>query len=317
MIGILTLLMFLFNVGRLLAQRERTRMQTDVSAMSGAVIYARCLNFYSLVKKVDQGSEAASLLVGWFPWGGEFVDAFYEIVDEIKSEFQEFSPYLVLGCTEWTSIQNGLLAVPYWNVKDFFDPDANVQGFTPSLNFDTDEDSSSTDSGSSVGNAGSSSDHYSYHQKSDGDLIQVDNSQVSQDQNGGATGSYRDSQTGRFVHRDQGSGGQAEGEHSITLLTYDLLRPTEKLSAGMKDLPHFISISKARVAGGNFDFSSSSSLQWGAFLAPVTVKDPSQDLPDLQIPSTGIGAIDSLTQEANNALQTLRQWLARVPIILH
>ena len=119
------------------------------------------------------------------------------------------------------------------------------------------------------------------------------------------------------MHKDQGQDAKAEGEHSITLLTYDISDKNSTQVAVFKELPNFISISRARVSGGDFDIDSSKSLKWGCFLAPVTVKDPTASIPKLHIPETGISAIDQETEKANALLSEIQQWVSRIPAILH
>jgi hypothetical protein len=303
MAAILTLTLLMINVGRLLIERERTRMRTDVSVMSGATIYARCLNIYALLKKIDKTAKETSDTLGKVPYIGPVVTAAYEAIHAAKITFQESSPYLALGGIELMAEKNGLIAVPYWNVKDFFDMGSNLQGMIPSLNFDVDEKNSKN----AQINSGSDTDAYSYRQRSNNQKIGVETDRVRQDSFGGASGNYRDKKTGRFVHRDQDQSAESEGEHSLTLLTYSATK-----TPGFKSLPGLISLARARIAGGDFDTDSSNSLKWGCFLAPVTVKNQKDFIPKAETSVTGIASIGP-----DELLASIQQWIHRIPAVLH
>src|SRR3954470_5130494 len=106
MLALLGMLFFALNVGRLLVQRERTRMLTDVTVMSGATVYARCLNFDAALKKIDTITSDSDDLLGWFPFGGEALVVADEIVTYTKKIFEGVSPYLTAGVTESIAIAN-------------------------------------------------------------------------------------------------------------------------------------------------------------------------------------------------------------------
>lgn len=308
-VAVIMLIFFTVNTGRLMIERERTRMRTDVTALSGAVVYARCLNLYVLTKKSETISDLASVL----PYVGEVFAVISEFIGALKKGIKGFGPYATLGATELVAYNNGLAAVPYWNVKDFYDISALGKGISPNLNFDNNENSNASGAGGSGGD--SSQRRYSYKKKSNGEVVDVEEGRVKDDTQGKARGRSRDKITGKFVKKEKG---RSEGEHSLTLLSSDWFRPSEEARAGLKELPHFYSISRARVAGGNFDFLSTSSMNWGCFLAPVTVKESPAGAIDIsEIPETGISSADAVIAKANLAIAEIKSWIDRVPAILH
>lgn len=315
MVAILGITFFVLNAGRLIVQRERTRMLTDITVMSGATVYARCLNFDAALKKIKDVTGFLNTVLGWFPAGGEALIAADNIVKEAKEGFEGSAPYLTAGCMEFVAFANGVPALPLWNVKDIFDPQAAAQGATPSLNFKNNEGNSNNPNSSA--SSGENSDHYSYRHHSSGEAVTVDSSQVKDDASGGAQGRSRDQDTGRFVKHDKAQTAKAEGEHSLTLITYDILESDDAGDAMLKKLPHFYGVARARISGGNFDFSSTKSLEWGCFLAPVTVKDESVELNLPEIPMSGFSSIDSFSKKANLVSREAEQWASRVPAILH
>jgi hypothetical protein len=288
LVAFVIMLFFMLNVGRLMIQRERARMRTDVTVMSGAVIYARCLNLYVAVKKADTGLLIAQL----FPLATIEASILKQVVNAIKEGMVDFGPYCVLVATEFLAFNNGLAAIPFWNVKDLLDGTSSLQGIVPSFNVSKDEQKSA---GPPETGNGNSVERYSYHKRSDGSEVEVEGSGVSQDSSGGAQGRSREKGSGKFVKREEG---KAEGEHSLTLITTDSFRDKEDDVPGFRRLPTFYSVARARISGGNFDFLSMDSWKWGCFLAPVTVKEA---------PFSGVFPKDS---DAN-------AWTSRIPAILH
>ena len=308
-IAFVMLLFFLFNLGRLMVERERTRMRTDVTVMSGAVIYARCLNLYNFLKKADTASDTLSNL----PWAGWVFSIINKFVAAAKKGIKNFGPYGTLAATELVAYNNQLVAVPYWNVKDFFDVSKLGKGLKPDLNFDNNEQQSQSSGSGDSG--GGSEDRYSYRRQSSGETVELEKGQVGEDKQGGAKGRSRDKKTGKFVKKEKG---QADGEHSLTIVTMNLARDKESGVGGWKELPYFYSIARARVSGGNFDLISTDSMKWGCFLAPVRVKEsPAASLNISEIPTTGLASVDTIIIKANLAIAEARQWINRVPAILH
>lgn len=312
MISILGMIVFLLNAGNLMIARERARMHTDVATLSGATVYARCLNFDAALKKADEflGTIAK---VTYVVYGiGFLVEEVQEVVHEIKEGFEEAAPYITLGCTELNAIQNGLIAAPLWNVKDIYDPSQVSQGIAPDLKFGTNDEANSNNSDQS-----SSEDRYSYRKKSSGEEVEVSSEQVADDEDGGAKGRSRDQKSGRFVKKEKGKEAEAKGEHSITLITFSFGGEYENNLKPMKELPIMYSVARARISGGDFDFSSPTSLQWDAYLAPVTPKDYSMSLNISEMPMTGWASIDKPLKKVNALIRQARQWANRVPAILH
>lgn len=292
LVAFVIMLLFMLNLGRLMIQRERTRLRTDVTVMSGAVIYARCLNLYVAAKKIDTIA-AVGQVIPWTAAEAAFIKA---IVNAIKEGMVEFGPYATLAATEMIAFNNGLAAVPYWNVKDLFGGAGLATGLIPSFNVSTAEKKSS-DPPADTGQE-NSVQRYSYRKHADGSEVEVADSGVGQDSAGGAQGRSREKSSGKFVKREEG---KAEGEHSLTLLTVDLFRDSEEALPGFRKLPTFYSVARARVSGGNFDFWSLDSWKWGCFLAPVTVKEA---------PFSGLSGLFSQDNDA-------KAWMARLPAILH
>jgi hypothetical protein len=130
-----------FRLGQRSLQQERVRMRADVTAYSGGIELARCLNILSLSEKMRVACQ----------------DAVYTVeVAELISKFQKIfilaAPWLVEADTVFIGYRNEVMAVPVWNQSDMAGLSA-VKGIVPALRI-----SSSGGSGSSSKSGGSGQD---------------------------------------------------------------------------------------------------------------------------------------------------------------
>jgi hypothetical protein len=166
------------------------------------------------------------------PYAGEAAAALYEYVSEARKAYEEAAPGLLLADLEYLAFQNGLGAVPRWNGSSL----------KPDLKFGKNDQE----------------ERYSYKKQGSGETVAVGKEDVSQD----SQGRHHESSSGKYLKKE------SQEEHSISIATFEIAGHAQA-NGWIWELPHSHSLSKAKVQGGNFDFFSTSSLDWECALVPA------------------------------------------------
>jgi hypothetical protein len=115
------LLGLVFRLGQRGLQQERVRMRADVTAYSGGVQLARCLNLISYSEKLRTILQDAVVTEGFAAALGEFQNAFIYA-----------APWVVEADTIFIGYRNEILTIPIWNQQDMAGSSA-LSGLFPKL----------------------------------------------------------------------------------------------------------------------------------------------------------------------------------------
>jgi hypothetical protein len=294
------LLGLMFRLGQRALQQERVRMRADVTAYSGGIELARCLNVLALSEKMRVA----------------FQDAVYTVeIAELISKFQKLfilaAPWLVEADTVFVGYRNEVMAIPVWNQSDMAGFSA-VQGIVPRLRISSGGSGSSSngsasssgqgkDSGSGQepdgfgslsgllggltsgklgattdegGDAGSGAYHY---QDGGGTIHDLDQGQAGAVQEHGAGGGtvtrYKDNSTHKYVSKSKtgsSNGLSDQGQHFLGVWVVQ--------SPGATNPGWVLACSQVRIAGGDVNSDDSEhGADYRPFFVPVRGGQDDQD----------------------------------------
>jgi len=114
------LLGLVFRLGQRGLQQERVRMRADVTAYSGGIELARCLNILSLSEKMRIIARDCV-----------YTEELAEAIGKFQKAFIQGAPWALEADTVFVGYQNQILAIPEWNQADM--TGNAVAGIIPSL----------------------------------------------------------------------------------------------------------------------------------------------------------------------------------------
>lgn len=279
-------LAMMINVGRLVLQKEDTRVRTDAVAYSAGVDYARALNLLSVSNKLLAGSALLKTAATLVPGIGGLAavapgPSDIQTAQDIVAGLTAFpgAPILVELDAIQIGRQNGLTILLSWNESEDSKPTL-LPGFNLRRRYLSELVTGMADWAKGVLEGAPGNETYTYRDKATGKTVVVGGTQVNQETYGRKSGRrqkvYRAvNSSGRsvFVKRTPGSKDvpwdiAETGPHNLTV--HSLSDPVEGsagfLGTSMKALPSLISVAKVEVGGGGMEMFDPGAASFGVYL---------------------------------------------------
>lgn len=295
-----------FRLGARLLQAERLAMRTDLTAYSGGIQVARCLNILSYSEKLRMAGE----IVGYIPT--PWTKALGSGVEKLMNAFQKFfipvAPWVVEADVVGIGLANELGALPLWNQADAlggFDvqrlrPDLRVKANNDDGKEQDSQNKDGQDSGTSFPGLDDSSQSSYHYQSKNGERHDLDQDQAGAVTENGPHGTevtrYKDKSSHKYVARDKGGqkkshGMTDQGPHYLAVFSVQTADDRQAWTRPALAL----GCAQVRIAGGDVNAFD---LQHGADYAPyfVPMRDRSDD--DGSVSGTNLSQILRLATQS-------------------